>query len=278
MRIEEKAFSPRVYLDHWALNDFATDISLGQRFIDAMQKRGGSLRISVFGIRELLGQGDQGQVQAIINFLRKVDCGFIHSNPKKVIASENILILKSESCSLISDLIQDVSPPAWDMSLVKEYVLSNGVTPIIRAADVIERIINENIETGGKGLSNNFGAQLNPLINRARNDPVSLSKAAKMFKAVKTRGMEYKAATREIYNLVIAHLIKNKTMGMPTPSHWYDVFHVVVPVSYCHLVLIDGRWTNFIQTTGLKYPDIAMVFNKSTLNDFFNKLENRRFL
>ena len=81
-------------------------------------------------------------------------------------------------------------------------------------------------------------------------------KAGKLFKTVKIRGMEYKAATREIYIMVLTHIVKNKKMVMPSPSHWFDTLHVIVPVSYCHLVLIDKRWTDFIRQTGLKYPDI----------------------
>jgi hypothetical protein len=57
-------------------------------------------------------------------------------------------------------------------------------------------------------------------------------------------------------------------------NEWRDVFNLIVPVSYCDFVLCDNRWRDFINTTGLKYPDIANVYSKKTLEQFLFDLKH----
>jgi hypothetical protein len=73
-------------------------------------------------------------------------------------------------------------------------------------------------------------------------------------------------------------VIKNQNMKMREFGGWNDLFHVIVPVSYCDIVLIDGRWVTFISQTGFGYPDIAKVFSKRQLDDFFHTFENREWI
>ena len=62
-------------------------------------------------------------------------------------------------------------------------------------------------------------------------------------------------------------------MKMNKHSEWMDLFHVIVPVAYCDVVLIDKRWKTFIAQTGFSCPQIAKVFDNSLLNDFFLQIE-----
>jgi hypothetical protein len=57
-------------------------------------------------------------------------------------------------------------------------------------------------------------------------------------------------------------------------SDWNDLFHLIVPVSYCDIVLMDKRWKTFINQTGFSFPEIAMTFDKKIISDFFKKIED----
>jgi len=56
-------------------------------------------------------------------------------------------------------------------------------------------------------------------------------------------------------------------------SEWNDLFHLVVPVSYCDIVLMDKRWKTFMEQTGFSYPKIALTHDKRTIADCFNRIE-----
>jgi hypothetical protein len=73
--------------------------------------------------------------------------------------------------------------------------------------------------------------------------------------------------------MALDFVVRNKQMKMAQYSEWTDLFHVVVPVSYCDLVMIDKRWKSFVAQTGFSYPQIAMVFDKRTSNELFQTIE-----
>jgi hypothetical protein len=48
-------------------------------------------------------------------------------------------------------------------------------------------------------------------------------------------------------------------MNMPA-NEWHDLNHTIVPVAYCDIVFLDGRWATFVSQSGFKSPAIAAVF------------------
>jgi len=111
------------------------------------------------------------------------------------------------------------------------------------------------------------------LLKIGRDDTNNLCQASKRFKKLKENGPQYQVATRELFTMAIDFIMTNKEMKMDEYSDWIDLFHVVVPVSYCDIVLVDKRWKTFIEQTGLFYPNIAMIFDKKSLESFFNTIE-----
>ena len=73
--------------------------------------------------------------------------------------------------------------------------------------------------------------------------------------------------------MALDFVMRNNQMKMSEYSEWTDLFHVVVPVSYCDIVMVDKRWKAFVTQTGFSYPDIAMTFDKKTSNQFFAAIE-----
>jgi hypothetical protein len=53
IEIQEHFRSPMVYLDHWALNDLSLNTTYRDRFINVMNERAGTLRLSVVNMIEI---------------------------------------------------------------------------------------------------------------------------------------------------------------------------------------------------------------------------------
>jgi hypothetical protein len=64
LRIEQVRKRPCVYLDHWALRDFSTHPELGARLGAALEKREGTLALSVISWAEFAGVTDASQAAA----------------------------------------------------------------------------------------------------------------------------------------------------------------------------------------------------------------------
>jgi len=120
----------------------------------------------------------------------------------------------------------------------------------------------------------NFLKKMQRLIKTGRGDEKYLRKSSGRFKTLKTQGPRYQTATRELLQMALDFVLRNIEMKMSQYSEWEDLFHVIVPVAYCDIVLIDRRWYAFITQTGFSHPKIARVFDKRSLEGFFQYIEN----
>jgi hypothetical protein len=267
IELRENFKSPMVYLDHWALNDFSLDKVLRDKFVDVMNTKGGTFRLSVFNFIELSRQADASQVEAILNMINRIlDCGLINIDPKVVITKEN---------ALISDpsLIFKVKNPSAEVEIVAAYIMSHDYPNEWHVSDIIRSVISE-LPTKAMLRSNSeFIQDMQRLIKVGRGDKQHLQKAKRRFKNLKKFGPKYQRPTREIFDMALDFVMRNIQMKMSEYSEWTDLFHLIVPVSYCDIVMVDKRWRSFITQTGYIYPDIAMVFDKKTQDDFFTAIE-----
>ena len=101
-----------------------------------------------------------------------------------------------------------------------------------------------------------------------------IDKSKGRFKKIKNQSPQYQTSTREILQLALDFVVRNKNMKMSEYSEWEDLFHLIVPVSYCDIVLVDRRCKAFLSQTGFSFPEIAMTFDKHTIEDFFKEIEN----
>lgn len=265
MEIQEHFISPMVYLDHWALNDLSLDKSLRNKFIAAMVHKGCTVRLSVVNMVELSRQGDASQVKAILGMLDDLpDCGLIEIDPRVVIERENLLI---------ADASVRLNPSA-DLEIIVGHLMAQNYPTEWRLTDIIRNVIAGLPSKRLSQKNEQFIQDMHRLLGDGRNNKDALRRAAKRFKTTRSNGPKYQAATRELFSLATDFILTNQQMKMAKYSEWEDLFHVIVPVSYCDLVLIDKRWKSFIAQTGFTYPQIAKVFDKRSLDDFFTAIEN----
>lgn len=117
---------------------------------------------------------------------------------------------------------------------------------------------------------------MNLFLDTVRSDCQYTIKSKTRSSLTKKQGKKFDRATREIFLLAFDFVLQNSCMTMAS-NEWHDFFHSIVPVAYCDLVLLDKRWTTFVSQTELTFPDIAFIFNRKSIDSFFNTLETFSF-
>lgn len=264
-RLSEVFRRPMVYLDHWALNDLALSDAYRQRFTGILNSRGGMLRISAYSIRELANQGDKSQINAILSLLDEVDAGFINIHPTQVIEQENRILAGDPT----------VGNPSADLDIIDIYLMAMNSPSTWSISEIVKTcLVNANEKSF---CSEDFLIKITSTTEKARQDTVTMDKLKKNFNIMRSSGQRYCTATRELFEMVIAFIVKNHSMKMKDISEWNDIFHLIVPVAYCDIVLLDKRWLEFVKQTGLTAPGIAYVYDKRNIEDFFTTLEHGCF-
>jgi hypothetical protein len=256
---------PMVYLDHWALNELALCDAYRQRFTGILNNRGGMLRISAYSIRELANQRDKNQIDAILSFLDEVDTGFINIHPTQVIERENQILAGNHT----------VGNPSADLDIIDIYLTAMNNPPTWSISEIAKTCLDNTDESSF--CSEDFLTKVTSTTGKARQDKITTDRMKKHFTKLRSVGQQYCAATRELLEMVIAFVINNQSMKMKDLSEWNDIFHLIVPVAYCDIVLLDKRWNAFVKQTGLTAPGIAYVYDKRAFEDFFTTLENGCF-
>jgi len=254
---------PTVYLDNWALNSFTACHTVGARFSNLLNKLGGTLAISIINLLEAVRRNDQKQVSSIRSFVDSVDGVFVDCDPNGVIRRE-------KRGRNIGKFICENSPWA-DLELLEHLLCTHDPRKPVRVSEVFVQLQKE-IRDGTYVIQEDFERDLFPLITKARNDPVALLKVRNRFRNRNKKIKTEFPHTEDLFNQCIDFIVTNETMKMGD-KEWRDVFHVIVPVAYFDFVLIDKRWIAFIQSTGLRNPEIARVYNQAKLEQFLNDLE-----
>jgi len=256
---------PIVYLDNWAINDISLNLTFRQRFIDIMKKRQGTLRISVSNIVELLKQTDTEQIETILNLINSVDTGLINTNFQEVITIENEILNNSVD-----------ENPSNHLDLIRIYLLAQNWPEQWSVSEFIRSVLQNSSEKQFTENWGQFANRMESFLNAIRAEKGYIEKSKIRSAATRRAGKKYDRGTRELFQLGFDFVVQNQDMTMSS-NEWHDFFHLIVPVAYCDIVLLDKRWTTFVSQTKFSYPDIAFVFNRKTIEDFFHKLETFHF-
>ena len=257
---------PTVYLDNWALNDLALDASLKERFVNIMKARGGTLRLSVSNLVELMKQADRQQISAILEMIDSVDAGFININFTDVVRRENGILL--------GEVHED---PSQEVERIWTYLLSRNWPESWVMSDVIRTVLDNSSGEQMRESWDQFALRMQSFLNSVRSDSNYMSQSKERAKTTRKKGKEYDKPTRELIQLGFNFVLQNTDMRMSS-NEWHDFFHTIVPVAYCDLVLLDKRWATFISQTGFKFPDVAFVFDKKSIEEFFIALSTASLL
>ena len=263
VEIEQLASRPTLYLDNWALNLFSDDHTLGCRFTGLLNELGGTLAISVINVLEVGKRSDTGRVSDICGLLDSVDGVFISIDPARVSQKEEESKNKYRVLSRNS--------PCADLHLLEALEGVHDPLKPFKISEVVLELARQLKDSNGP-VREGFETELSQRIRRARNNKTTLLRAKNRFRNRRRKIKTGFPHTQDLYDLSIDFIVINEGMKMPD-KEWLDLFHCIVPVTYCDFVLIDGRWTAFVRSTGLRSPEIASVYNRNELENFLRDLE-----
>ena len=256
--------NPTVYLDLWALMDFALEDSLGNRFIQALVGRGGTLALSWIHFVELSQLSDQSQAMRIATFLQRMapHMFFIEVIPKSVIERENSILQSGKV----------IAPHADDRFLKAFLVHRRKSVDPLSVAEFLRGFQQEKVVE----MCQSFMAELKEVVEssrqRAQQNPVLGARIKEV-----PLGHHIQHATRYIDVEAGRYLVRDR-INMSSQD-WRDYFHMIIPLAYCDVLLLDRRWANKAQEivrrlrrAGHK-AQLAQIFWKKELGSFWNILE-----
>jgi len=231
-----------------------------------MKARKGTLRLSESNLVELMKQKDRQQISAILEMIDSIDAGFINTNFIEVIRRENGILLGKVQGN-----------PSQKIRLIWTYLLVQNWPESWAMSDVIRTVLDNSSGEQMRESWDQFAVRMQSFLNSVRSDSKYMSLSKERAKTTRKRGKEYDRPTRELFQLGFNFVLQNIDMRMNS-NEWHDFFHAIVPVAYCDLVLLDKRWATFVSQTGFKFPDVAFVFDKKSIEEFFIALATASLL
>ena len=257
--------NPTAYLDLWAFMDFAIDESLGNRFVQALVSNGGTLAMSWIHFLGLSQLSDQSQAMRIAALLQRIapQIFFIEVVPKNVIERENSILQTG-----------NVIAPHADDKFLKAFLLHRrqSVNPLS-----ITEFLRDFQQEKVVEMCQSFMAELKEVVEssrqRARQNPTLGARIREV-----PLGPHIQHATRYIDVEAGRYLVRDK-INMSSQD-WRDYFHMIIPLAYCDVLLLDRTWASKaqeivrrLQRAGHKAP-MAQVFWKREMESFWAVLEN----
>src|SRR2546425_3616321 len=269
LRATQSATVPFVYLDQWAYISLAKDPQQLQRLVDAIVRLDGTLAFSVFNFFELSQVSDLEQLRRIENLFQQIwpRVAFLNSDPTEVISSEDeILRGTSNQAPHLDDWMLnkyvELYRPGVNPLDPKGFLLHLQTPGFAEGFRTAYRLLAERMKTAFRKMRRMYQIDEN-----AKTEVTSLSK-----------GEPIPRPTRDIFEQAV-YMAAKDNLNIHNPNHFTDFFHMVVPLSYCDLVLLDKGWAerarqvqNSVRIVGLLTHDAA-VFSAKTLDQFWVAIE-----
>jgi len=259
---------PSVYLDHWALLEFSENEALGNRLTQALKTSNGTLAFSWLNLLEFSRLTDAGQARKtellLDRNLPRLFC--LDIQPFRVISRE--------------DAYRSGSPaPHSNDTLLEQVVCGHPVSPTSVYPFSAHNLF---LYSQDPEFAKKYDELSDTAINRIEAMREELSVDASFESLVRRipTGPTVEAGTRYVLRELLRGMLLNRRMTI-TRNHAIDLFHAVVPVSYCNFVLLDRNWETQVaqmrarvSRSQLSFP-IAEVFSRKAngLTRFLDKIE-----
>lgn len=260
---------PVVYLDHWAIRMIADDAILANRYATALKRVGGTWAVSWFNFCEFIGMTDEEQAA---NFEALLELVFPH-----------IFFIESVAFNVIDrerERLQGIGhgAPYGDVDMLQFFAGATGNLPsLFKATGVVTTIVRRRDELAG-----GFEAMKKASVVRVQAMRDELKVDDNLAKLVSG---SHKVAETQPAWLFTRELIGTVMMQPQSKFDTHDamdLFHTVVPVAYCDIVLLDNSWRHRVEMVrqrlfkhGITLKP-AEVFSKrdGSIEPFFVRLES----
>ena len=268
--LKQAVTAPSVFLDLWALMDFAEDDVLRDRFVGMLKRRGGTLAVSWVLLMEFSKVASDDTRDRVVKFLEEVGdhLAFIQPLADLVVEGEDRLLA--------------IPPDRWDrgphhdMDFVKMATLC-ARPPRVLDVPALFALMNDVSFVKQRAEMESVAIRATQKLEDQRlrygGDPAF----AKTIDASQTGDTPLPNPTRYVIRELFQGLIRDqKKMSV---NDWLDLFHMEVAVSYLDFVLLDRSWAaragqirSRLEKAGL-LTSYAQVFSKSTLADFWSAID-----
>lgn len=265
IRLTQKATTPLVYFDHWALIKLALNPRDTARFAGDIKALDGTLGLSFVGLLEFAKGRNPNTVPAVETLLEEVGSAhlcFLEADPDVVRRREDEILAG-----------RSATGPHLDGEFPKTLIsISKNLNPLCLKG-VISMLRNrpETLKRWEE-LTEAMNASVYRVRSAMGPDPA----VRRRVKEVRV-GPRIPHPTRYLASELIKAVIREG--GTLTGNDWFDFFHAVVPVSYCDIVLLDGPWRERVEKACARLKKAKLltqqrrVFSEKDLDEFWEYLE-----
>jgi hypothetical protein len=249
--------SPTVYLDHWAVRAASENSDLGDCLTRALEVRNGTLVVSWANIAEFSTLDQRAARQAEEFLDRQLPrLFFLDFNAFDVIRREEEVLAGGPAI-----------PPHGDLDLLRLVV---GLRPVgvrpITCVGMLTEVSGHRLESTDR-MKAMFVDRASGLRAEYIDDGA--------FKTLVDRSLERGPAPRGTFVVlreILAGLMRDKTSTI-TANDAMDFFHTVVPVAYCDIVLLDGKWRDQVDRVRSRLDRASVHFPLATVLSGVGALE-----
>lgn len=231
LTVRHYATRPIVYLDHWALMDIADQFA--DRFVSALLAREGTLALSWVNFVEISATSGVTS-DNLTALLRRVfpHVIFLDTEAVSVISKENEFINQTRrGAPFLHGVWLDVFL-GWKRTrslnpLDPDEFLEAFKSPQLRGS------LKETVERGK--------AEMAEMLTAARDKMRRDAEARKRIASPLPMGDPRVPPTRFVFEQALKYLLRGN-QNLDNENHLQDLFHMVVPISYCRYVVLDKNW------------------------------------
>ncbi len=269
LTVRQRDMSPTVYLDHWALLQFSENRSLTGRLTEGLSRRNGTLALSWVNLVEFTKMTMKEQACKAETLIESI--------------LPRIFFLEVDSFTVIrreDDMLAGGSPtpPHADSEFLRVFSQLKPTSLELFTAQDLFRVVQVS------GLDKRFDHLADSLVDRVeelRNEMDTNPKLLAMIRR-SASGAQIQRGTRFILREMVRTLLIDRGTKM-TKNHAVDLFHTIVPVAYCDLVLLDKHWETQVERVRLRFEaakmsvPIAEVFSGKSngIERFLSKIESK---
>ncbi|MGH9443943.1 MAG: hypothetical protein ACRD16_16885 [Thermoanaerobaculia bacterium] len=270
----QSAPSPTVYLDQWALMDFARDDSCRNRFTKALLRRNGTLYLSWVHLLEFMKTTSQDTADDVEGFLNGLEhrCAFLQPLPDLVVAEENRLL--------------GIPRERWEAPEVDNEVLKilHGHALQSRSTDPFDfrgfiRLLQSSELSLFPSRFEESMKRTEVLLEIQRHRAEVDSGFKRIINRVPT-GPRFPTATRYVATEMMRQLIRDRSAKIDSHD-WADLAHSVVAASYADYVVLDRGWVHRVEQVGrrleksgvLRHFAVAFSGQRKSLESFWKAFD-----
>ena len=263
----QSATVPLVYLDQWAYMSFAKDQRKLERFADEIVRSDATLAFSILNYYELSRISDLNQLSRIEDLLGQIwpRLVFVNSDPTAVIERED------DPQSGMSNQAPHLDD--WMLSKFADRYRA-GMNPRNPKGFLLQ-LRNPRIADGLRDAYCKLVRGVIAAVEKSR-DMYQRDGTARIEVCSRPKGKPVPHPTRYIFEQAVYSIVKGN-FNTRNANEVADFLHMVVPLSYCDVVLLDKSWAarahqaqNAVKNGGLLTYEAA-IFSPKTVEEFWVK-------